>query len=1362
MKTSSADLNINEHTTQKSCRVLIVEDEFIIATDLSTMLTRLGHEVVAIAGTIKDAKTAIEKELIDIVLLDINLEKEFDGIALASEIEKRAIPFIFTTGRSDPYILSKVKHLQPYGFIVKPYNEKEIFATIEIAIQKSTVENISRQEQEKKLLLDINSAIATVRLKEDLLKVITEKIKPIFGFSHILISELEETKTKFRLFFSEKETYDSLYSEAYTQWIPVGDSLSNLINSEDAFGIDNIPIKSADAETYSILLSRLDAKQCVHVLLRSGRETIGFLSMVSSGSHRFLKDQIPIIKAVSEQIAIAVSNILAYRKIVKQKQEQESLLALSDSIASIRSRADLIDVVTQKLHPLFLFDDAMVLVGDSQLANFHNFLSASADDVSWSEKDQSTETLRSDDSFLDMIIKADGAVILKIDELSEKYPNHHGVQLLFKMGIKQALCSTLKYSENVIGCLIFHTQKPDFYQPDVFNIFKAVADQISIAVGNIMANEEIAQRDKEKTTLVEISKAIATIDNAEALFQITTDKLQTVLGEDILYVLVVFNDKGKHAKLYTDWNKLKNVPDASITHFQSNNKISIKGSVFESVINAPSSFLVDIQEIFKKHPHDASVKAAANLNLKQAIISPLRYQGNIVGSLHIHSAQKNRFKESHFDLLNAISEQLAVAFSNAKAKEEILSREREKSLQLELNNELVSSKNFKELSLTVAKKLDGWLPFKFFILQVLDLSGTILHQYIFEQNQGKTELLKNHFPDSTAGTNVVEEKLSKHQILYDLDRKKLNKIGLPSLPIENAIMFRSPLRKKTSLHLTFGTNLPGAYQKKHLTFLKHLVPQITLAAENRLSVQALRVKQNRRNLQLNVINAITSIPNRHDLLKAMMNILNGHIPIHGLSFTSADDSNDRYSSLIGINRNDKIEVIEEETFIQTAGFTQPNYHESVNSAEALYMLPSLNLGDTYKELCAKFEIVRTLSSIYGFKSSIYAPIFNKDKWISTLTLYSQYTHGFSTEDMESITELSEQIALALENRQAFETLNRLKHQLEQEKSYLKEEIDTNYKFEDIVGVSPKIVENFNQISQVAPSDMTVLIQGETGTGKELFARAVHNLSNRKNKPLIKLNCAALPPNLLESELFGHEKGAFTGATEQRIGKFELAHQGSIFLDEIGEMPLELQSKLLRAIQEKEIEKLGSNKTIKVDVRIIAATNRNLKEEVDAGNFRSDLYYRLNVIPIVVPPLRDRTEDIPLLAQHFLQKANKRLGRRIRRLSEESMEKLMSYSWPGNIREMEHVIERSSILCHDETLEIILQPSEGSEEVPQTSNGGIMSLEEAEKDLVLRVLKHTNGKIRGKGGAAEVLKINPNTLDSRMKKLGIKKERLIKG
>ena len=378
------------------------------------------------------------------------------------------------------------------------------------------------------------------------------------------------------------------------------------------------------------------------------------------------------------------------------------------------------------------------------------------------------------------------------------------------------------------------------------------------------------------------------------------------------------------------------------------------------------------------------------------------------------------------------------------------------------------------------------------------------------------------------------------------------------------------------------------------------------------------------------------------------------------------------------------------------------------------------------------------------------PMTAEQNQISILKIFAARA-GAELERMEAHRKL-EKVNVELQVK--IKEVEQLKNQLQAENKYLQEEIKLNQNFEDIISISKKFQKVLHQIEQVAETDATALILGESGTGKELIARAIHNISNRRRKPLVKINCAALPANLIESELFGHERGAFTGAMERKIGRFELADGGTIFLDEIGELPVELQAKLLRVLQDGEFERLGSTKTMKVDVRVIAATNRNLELAIEKREFREDLYYRLNVFPIICPPLRDRKEDIPFLVKHFCQKYEVRMGKKVTTIPSKVMDALTAYNWPGNIRELENIIERAIILSRNGTIEYGDWMPMAKELASAKSR--LLRLDDVEKEHIIEVLKQTKWKVSGEGGAAKILGLNPTTLEARMKKLGIKR------
>jgi formate hydrogenlyase transcriptional activator len=364
---------------------------------------------------------------------------------------------------------------------------------------------------------------------------------------------------------------------------------------------------------------------------------------------------------------------------------------------------------------------------------------------------------------------------------------------------------------------------------------------------------------------------------------------------------------------------------------------------------------------------------------------------------------------------------------------------------------------------------------------------------------------------------------------------------------------------------------------------------------------------------------------------------------------------------------------------------------------------------------------------------------------------SRTPDAYTAEDREFMQHIGRQIAIATENALAFEEINELRRHIEDEKVYLEEEIRSEYRFDEIVGSGPALRGVLQQIQTAAPTDSSILIQGETGTGKELVARAIHRLSSRANATFVKLNCAAIPAGLIESELLGHEKGAFTGAVGLRIGRFELAHKGTLFLDEIGELPLEMQPKLLRVLQDGQFERLGGTRTIHSDFRLVAATNRDLRAMVAQQQFRADLFYRVNVFPITLPALRERREDIPTLVRYFVQEFSTRMRKNIESIPAEVMETLVHYSWPGNIRELRNIIERSVILTTGKRLAI---PKDDLHESRSHAPAPVATMEDAERRHIMDALDASTWVVGGPSGAAAMLGMKRSTLQSRMQKLGI--------
>jgi len=544
-----------------------------------------------------------------------------------------------------------------------------------------------------------------------------------------------------------------------------------------------------------------------------------------------------------------------------------------------------------------------------------------------------------------------------------------------------------------------------------------------------------------------------------------------------------------------------------------------------------------------------------------------------------------------------------------------------------------------------------------------------------------------------------------------------------------------------------------AYSQDEVRFLALVAGQAALAIDDALNFEAsrhaeaaLQKKNERLKALLELNNTIASNLELHDLLKAISASLRSLMHCDGVSVALPDAADAGQLRLYALDFPSSKGLVREDSRIRV---------DNDSPAARAY-----RTGGPVSVQRGEPNWAPPLSDAEGLNSMCHIAVVGRNRTLGLLTLARLAPLPFSARDLEFLSLIANQIAIAVENALAYREIAELKDRLAEEKVYLEDEIRSELNFEEIVGRSAALRRVLQEIETVSPTDSTVLIYGETGTGKELIARAIHNLSARSKSNFVKLNCAAIPTGLLESEMFGHEKGAFTGAVAQRVGRFELANRGTVFLDEVGEIPLELQPKLLRVLQEREFERLGSSRTLHTDARLIAATNRDLGEMVEDQKFRADLFYRLNVFPVHVPALRERQDDIPLLVRHFVQHFARKMGKVVDTIPAETMNALVRYHWPGNIRELQNLVERAVILSPGPTLRVPLndlhvQPvaaaAAPSARKPET-------LEEVERRHILETLDVTDWVISGPKGAAATLGLKRSTLQARMEKLGIRRAR----
>ncbi|HEY2545718.1 MAG TPA: sigma 54-interacting transcriptional regulator [Candidatus Acidoferrum sp.] len=663
----------------------------------------------------------------------------------------------------------------------------------------------------------------------------------------------------------------------------------------------------------------------------------------------------------------------------------------------------------------------------------------------------------------------------------------------------------------------------------------------------------------------------------------------------------------------------------------------------------------------------------------------------------------------------------------------------------------------KDLFNALADELHGVVQFDHVGVSVLDRDSAIWHDYFLDMESRSALVLEDGM--------VREETLTWW--VYEHQEPLLTSTDDVNPPNEwlHAKLKRRHIRSICTLPLTTAHRKLGAisfcskqldgYSPQELPFLSIVAGQIAQAFDNALNFRELQNKNGRLELLLDLTNGLVSKLELRDLLRnisgAVRRIL--HCDVVGVVLP---DTNGKELRVQGLD------------FAESKGFLGTVIREEMtvpwqSESGVVYRTgrPLLLQGENQPSPVNPDYDFRSLE---GIKCSCLLPLVTREHVLGVMGVSRRTDTHFSDDEVNVLTQVANQIALAVENALAYSEIRELKDQLSKEKLYLEDEIRSEMNFAQIIGGSASLRRVLKRVETVAPTDSTVLIHGETGTGKELVARAIHDLSPRRSKPFVKLNCAAIPTGLLESELFGYEKGAFTGAIAQRIGRFEVANGGTIFLDEVGEIPLELQTKLLRVLQEREFERLGSSRTLHTDARLIAATNRDLEAMVSEQKFRSDLFFRLSVFPVHVPPLRERDEDIPLLVRHFTQQFSRRMNKVMETIPSAAMDALCRYHWPGNIRELQNVIERAVIISAGPVLGFDvgdLEFSKGSDAKERTAvsksatNGALGDiLKETQREQILKALEECNWVVAGPDGAAVRLGMKRSTLHLRMQKLGI--------
>jgi formate hydrogenlyase transcriptional activator len=1192
-------------------------------------------------------------------------------------------------------------------------------------------------------LTRLASQLGSIKNRRQLFNVINQHVRKHLNFKHSTVFVLNNDRDTIYNYFGNDSLTDS--DSPFCNYKTIDRNLD--LSSVDFDEISDIQQLSA------YLKPDLDLPYDEGIIINlCNQESVFAHWVLISGKDQFLnRERIELTQTIANILSLALSNLRLDELMIEKDAESKTLQSLNIDFASIRDKNDLLKIIHYKLKTIFDFGYHWLAVVNEDQFTLSSFLQDSISNVEEMPcyLDAIKARYTTNDRIFNKVLLSKEPHVFDMEHLSQRGNLPEYMRILNDSGIKKTVMIGLQVGSRIIGVWAICLTENQEMSSKQLNLIKSISNPLSISVDNIIANMAISRKEAERELLLDFSYELTTVRNKVDLTRVIKNNLKNLFKFQGIMIMAA------------------GLAEEESSVFLSNGSIEfIPGEEAEPNL---------LKQYFKRSIENRDIiiyqnDGAGKTEIYEMICVGLRENNYNICLFFFTPSVKENFGDHEMDLVRGISYQLSTVIANLLANEELLRREQERELLLSVNIELAAVRHHDELISIISKRLKPVLGFKHMFIGRINQEAMTAGSFLLDpasiscNHPLYADSISKSYPLNDGFINIAFEHSGAK--VYDLDE-----LGQEiELPVYLKLDYESGAKQIIASRFVKGINVFAFwiiyFDKKQiiapdkLGLVDNLSNQLSIAASNIIANEEIREREQEKSRLLSFSNTITSVRDKNVLSKILKKQLKDLFGITDYVIHFLSDDKQKHSPVLFDadadfarcahfkklinNQNDihdgifdKILATEEPVFfdidqcLDQAG--HPDYLKSAEAIELRQMIGvSIRLGqeniavmnfihDNYSRIVEQYHLFKCILSQIGLTIS---NMMSNEKIISQLN-----------------------------------EINNYKLQLEEEKIYLKEEIETTMNYSEIVGESEAIQKTFRLVSQVASSDCTVLILGETGTGKELIARAIHNSSPRKNKLMVKVNCAALPANLIESELFGHERGSFTGATERRLGKFELANSGTLFLDEIGEMPLELQVKLLRALQEKEIERVGGRNTIKVDVRIIAATNRDLEKEMAEGRFRSDLYYRLNIFPITLPPLRERKNDIPNLALYFIQRFAKKAGREIATLNNRALQELVNYNWPGNIRELEHLIERSILLTTGDTIKQIHLPNQTQRSLPTAvaDEFVVKTLDENERDFILKTLKYCSGRVGGQNGAAQLLGVPTSTLNSRIKRLSIRKD-----
>ncbi|MBT2560267.1 sigma 54-interacting transcriptional regulator [Pedobacter sp. ISL-68] len=1218
------------------------------------------------------------------------------------------------------------------------------------------------------ILLSLSQELALVQEKKHLVNTLETRLREFLRFESSTIFLVNDDLTTISDFLYEKSPNLNAWpfiQEIKLGRVPLDDRIVRGEVVDSSAVVLDLDEMAETRETFPYLKAGSNNSFAEVILfnLKRGPEVIGNWILTFTSKSDSERHQLPLLQIIANMINSAVLNIAVQEQLFKAQSQYDTIQAISADLSATKQRTDLLKIIHQKLKHLFDFSHHFVSVINDDDLTVTSFLRDSESRTKNHPSYNSVNTTKYPitDGFFNKAVLSNEPVVFDLMQIRKKSGLPYYLEINYESGIRTIIMTALKIREKTIGIWSICQLENQQISTAQLDLIRSLSVQFSIAIANIRGADLIQTRETEQTRLLQLSYDLTSIRKKEYLADKVSEHLKYLLEFDDLDIMLSF-DKNTYANYLTTRAGVKDNP-------QSGEVCDVNDPCYSVVMESISPVVFETGRMVLAKDCPNYLKEDLQRGIIAKIGVSLYDDQNRIGMLMINFKQPVNYSDHTLQLIQGVAYQVSNALSNVLSYDKITRRETERDTLIQLSRHIAAVRTNKELLELITQVMKTIIGFRHTFIAKLDATGHTATGFLLDPNAAG----RNHplYHKSSTGIHELKDGFlnsaieSEEPLVVHLDEESQKN----SFPLYMKVNYESGIKQLVIVRLTTNNKPFGLWivlfdhDKKiaeaTLRIISGIASQLSVAVQNIIANTNTEEKGEEKSRLIDFSNAITAVKDKHSLAGVISTQFFELFKVSNFVFLIKNPDDNTFTLFL----SDKTITESSNAFLPSA-----EELESI-SDEALLKAALESSGPEILDYESLQPLAKSVLSSSGDKLSpaekwFLAPVRIGAEFIGIM-LVKTLSHDIVDNLNELFSSVCTQIAVVVSNiiaggkiQQQLEEISGYKSRLEEEKIYLQEELETANNYSDIIGESTQMKQVFKLVSKVASSDSTVMILGETGTGKELIARAIHSNSPRSNKLMVKVNCATLPANLIESELFGHERGSFTGAMDRRLGKFELAHKGTLFLDEIGEMPLELQVKLLRALQEKEIERIGGKETIKVDVRIIAATNRNLEKEMDEGRFRSDLYYRLNIFPIELPPLRQRVEDIPLLAIHFINRFSKKMGKQINKLNNRLIQELKLYHWPGNIRELEHLIERSVLLSSGDTLKNIAIPVARNNNFDE-SVYIYKTLDQNERDHILMTLKACGGKINGTAGAAHVLGVPASTLSSKMKRLGITREHI---